>query len=129
MNFSNYIGLPWRELGRDRRGVDCWGLVRLFYQEELQINLPIYEGIGHGLNEHPDLAQEIHANMTKWRETDKPKTGDCVLINVGGQPVHIGIVAPKRKMLHVAKGANAVIESLTNPKWAKRIEGFYTYAG
>jgi cell wall-associated NlpC family hydrolase len=129
MNFSNYIGLPWLELGRDSRGVDCWGLVRLFYQKEMGIELPVYGGIGHGIDENPELARKINANMDNWRRVVKPSPGDCVLINIGGKPVHIGLIVSNRKMLHVAKGANSVIESFTGPKWSKRIEGFYTYAG
>ena len=39
MRFDDYVGLPWRIGGRDRRGLDCFGLVRLVLAEQAGIIL------------------------------------------------------------------------------------------
>lgn len=127
MKFENYVGLPWREMGRDVSGVDCWGLVYLFYKNELGIELPTYSDVGHGVDHMDTLAIKIHQRMNNWLELKKPQPGDCVLINIFGRPTHIGIVVDKSSMLHVSQNADSVIEKFTSPKWSNRIEGFYTY--
>lgn len=40
MNFEKYINIPYKHLGRDFSGTDCYGLIWLIYKEEKNIILP-----------------------------------------------------------------------------------------
>ena len=44
MSLSNFVGIPHADLGRDRAGCDCYGLLRLVYAEDLGIALPSFTG-------------------------------------------------------------------------------------
>ena len=48
MKYDKYIGLPYQENGRTETGTDCWGLARLYYKNELDIELPSYDELYDG---------------------------------------------------------------------------------
>lgn len=37
---QDFVGVPYQLLGRDVRGLDCWGLVSCVYRKRLGISLP-----------------------------------------------------------------------------------------
>lgn len=39
MNFKKYIGIQYKERGKDFKGVDCFGVCHLMYKEERNIHL------------------------------------------------------------------------------------------
>lgn len=69
---TNYIGIPYKAGGREREeGLDCWGLVRLIYKEQLGLDLPIHPGIvkdGHLEVPRGVSEQCLHG----WDQIEKP---------------------------------------------------------
>lgn len=124
MDLNQYIGIPFASKGRDRTGLDCWGLLRLIYAEQRGIELPCladtYEHSDHG-------AEAVLRHREGWLDIVNPSEGDLVLFRVRGEP-HIGMVLEGRQFIHARDGAEVCIESLDSVQWASRIEGFYTYA-
>lgn len=126
MNYNKYIGLPYKDNGRDVSGLDCWGLVRLFYKQELGIDLPSYADL-YTSGSDPLIPEAINTYKDSWELLDSGSPGDVCLFNILGEPAHVGIYIGDNKFLHVREGMDSVIESLTSTQWSKRFSGFYKY--
>lgn len=127
MWYNNYVGIPYQDKGRDRSGVDCWGLVRLVYAEQYNIELPSF--VDSYENSIAQLIEEaVNANKESWHLADEPKTGDVVLFNILGHASHLGVYVGSGYFLHAAEGSRqSVIEKLNHPSWSRRLQGFYRY--
>ena len=126
MKYDKYIGLPYKDNGRDTAGVDCWGLVCLFYKNEFDIDLPSYTDEYSGPYD-PSVTRVINIYKDKWDNTTTPAEGDVLVFNIYGEPAHVGVYIGNNKFLHSREGKDVVIESLNNVKWIKRLEGIYQY--
>lgn len=120
--WNDYVGLPYREKGRERSGLDCWGLVRLVYAEQLGIVLPcLADDYAAGASELVAMQRE------QWRETPLPRSGDLVLCRIEGDESHVGVVTQPGFFLHVREGRDAVIERMDAGAWRHRIVGVFRY--
>lgn len=136
LDATPWIGLPFRSHGRDREGLDCWGLVRLVYRERLGIELPGYdEAYGDARTDRASIATEILARRDEAWTLVKPGTerpADVLLFELAGQPCHVGLVVDpdERTMLHCeASGIGSCIERWDSPLWEQRLIGVWRYAG
>jgi hypothetical protein len=127
MNYNKYIGLPYKDNGRDIDGIDCWGLVRLYYKEELNIDLPSYVDEYNGPSD-TNVTRAISLYKDSWNKTTTPAAGDVVLFNIYGEPAHVGVYVGDNKFLHCREGRDSVVESLASVKWNKRLDGIYKYS-
>lgn len=125
MIYDKYIGLPYLANGRTEAGVDCWGLVRLFYRDELNIDLPSYTDNYEGPNDPSIISLMDEYKDVNWKKQTIPEVGDVCVFNIYGEPCHVGIYVGEGKFMHSRENRDVVIESLDNPKWSKRIEGTY----
>lgn len=124
----NYFGLPFKTLGRDRSGIDCWGLVKLILSEQCGVEVSDYtdyESEADKVNISKGLNEARFGD--RWVRQEVPKEFDVVLFNIYGWPVHIGICIDSEHFIHAAEGDSARIERLSSPIWTKRIEGFYRH--
>lgn len=130
MKFDQYVGLPYLCDGQDKNGLDCWGLVRLIYKEQLDIELPELTGIH--INESLEVLRMVSAAMVsesrKWKEVTEPDIYDVVLMRRGVLPCHAGVYIGDGKLIHILEGTEVTIERIDSIPIAKRIVGFYRYA-
>lgn len=126
MDVCKYIGLEFEDNGRGPK-YDCWGLCILIFEEEFGIQLPDFSDQYLNAHDAYNIPLLVAKERPEWRKVKDPKPGNVVLFNIGGYPVHVGVVVGQNRMLHIAKGINASVERFTSKKWNKRIEGFYAY--
>lgn len=119
-------------MGRDRDGLDCYGLVHLIYAEQYGIHLPSYVGHYDGPND-PALPYVIQAGARLgWRPIppDVPLgPGDVLLIGGAGQPRHVGIAIDRCWFLHIEATTNVVRERVCAIMWRRRIVARYRWDG
>lgn len=122
MWFVKYLGVPFVELGRDRNGWDCWGLVRAVYAEELGIVLP--EWSAHtGSLDNEAIALEVQEAHQHFTRVDLPEPMSIVWFSTRSIYAHVGIVVDHQRMLHCTAGKDTCVES-----WLTRtgqLKGFY----
>jgi len=129
MNFNHYIGLPFKQKGRDRTGVDCWGLVYLFYKEQFGITLPDY------LNDYTHIRDKRLGELISeqaaecWERISVPEPGCLIILRLRGIPFHTGIVVDNRRMIHAQIGTQVAIEDYTSIRWKTRVLGYYRLKG
>lgn len=128
---QEFVGVPFMEKGRSRAGVDCWGLVRLFYEERLGIALPSYTENYATTRDHEEIGALVRREvLTDWREIPlvETYTGDVLVLRVTGEPMHIGIVIAPPMFLHSIRGAASCLERWDGVLWQHRIVGAYRNA-
>ena len=126
MNIAQYVGIPFAEQGSDREGCHCGGLIQLIYKEQFDIEI---EGFSGCAKDHDQAALFLnHQEHSRcWKRIEEPVFGAVVLMNIRGLPIHLGMAISQTHMIHVLRGANAVIEPFNTGKYANRIRGFFKY--
>ena len=127
MDFNRYIGIPWRAGGRAFDGADCWGLVWLFYHHERGIELDAYQDAYGEDCKACEVGDLIEAGRSGWTQTLEPKPGDVAILRRAGHDCHVGIVAPRRHLLHVESAEAPSVLARIDATMKRRITGFYRW--
>lgn len=127
---ADYVGLPFLDQGRDRMGVDCWGLVRLVFSGVLNIDLPSYTERYVSTDEVREVAAlvgDVSAHEP-FRRVQVGREFDVPVFAAMGHPIHVGVVVKPGLMLHVSAGFESRVESYRDTRWASRLVGFYRHS-
>lgn len=113
----NLIGIPYED-------IDCWGLVKLYYDKILGVNLSV--DVEYTVGDKPDkISRLIEIEKSKFEKVDTPKKGDIIVLRLLGFAGHVGVYIGEGNFLHTNHGIGSVIEKVN--KWCSRIEGYYRY--
>lgn len=123
---NKYLGIPYKTHGRDLEGIDCWGLVRLIYKNEYNIDLPSFSE--HYLEDDRARSEEL-INLYKegWEQTPHATEGAVVVLKVLGHLSHVGVCIDSTQFIHAQEGSGSSVQSFDSIKWANRVAGFFKY--
>lgn len=124
---NQYIGIPFLDCGRDSRGVDCWGLVRLIYEEQFDIDLPVFNDDYDDTRDSRAIEGLYYIERQDWIERPGPAPGDVVMFKMHAIPLHVGVVVDARTFIHSMEGRNTCVERLTSPAWSARVMAYYRH--
>jgi len=125
MDINKYIGIPYEVHGRTFEGTDCYGLIWLFYKNELGIELPNFLDYAHDINSFAETVEEKKKSFI-------PVEGSPELYNIGvfsyrGLPSHIGLCVGENQVLHILRKHHSVCIRMDHPTLKGRLEGWYKY--
>ena len=129
---SDYLEIPFAYDGRDRKGCDCWGLVRLIYREQLGIELPSFSEIP--ATETPTVLAVMSGKSAgrPWSEVALTDIRPFDVVRMIGYfrgadgvryrgPVHVGCAIDSSTIIHIEPRQFVLAQPISSPALANRI--------
>lgn len=129
MILQDLIGIPYLKGGRNIKGVDCYGLVKLYYKNILDIDIPETKIM-------PEQSRRIMINYLNelainWDTHQEPKKHDVVAFCYDPKHpkivTHFGIMIDNKKVLHCLGKINSHIDDIDSPRIKPFIKAFHTW--
>ncbi|HCN82953.1 MAG TPA: glycoside hydrolase, partial [Sphingobacteriaceae bacterium] len=103
---DEWMGVPYRDGGMTKDGVDCSGFTTLLEKEIFDSSLPL-------------TARQMAENVKRKYEEDL-KEGDLVFFDLSGQKFsHVGIYLHNNKFVHASTSKGVIISDLKDPWYYK----------
>jgi len=126
---EKYIGLPFVDHGRDFKGVDCWGLVRLVLIEEKQIEVPTYGDTSALDLDAVSRLMKRDAFLYPWVDVlpNAIQPFDVAVMFRRTAPIHVGIMVTEKQILHIEEKTDSVIVPITHATITFRYPRFFRH--
>lgn len=125
---AGYVGIPYKLSGRTKTSCDCYGLVRIIYDEVMNIKLPSFSDDYTDESDSDTLTTLYNDNKINWVCVDKPQVGDLIYLMLSGYPKHVGVIVGDNHFIHnLTDNGSSTIADYTNNKWKQRVIGFYRW--
>lgn len=119
-----FLGIPYRHGGRTKDGLDCLGLVYLFYQQ-LGVRIPDGDGTPYPADWYKKDAGRLQRGIETLGNPvslSDLKPLDLVYFKIGGLISHLGVVVKPGKFIHVMKDRKVEVSPL-NLFWRRYLAG------
>jgi len=104
--YGEWRGVPYRNGGQSRKGIDCSAFVQLTYRQKFGLNLP--------------RTTSQLSTQGGLITSSGLRPGDLILFKTGWNDRHIGIYLEKYQFIHVSTTIGVTISKMTEPYWYER---------
>ena len=129
-NFSKFIGIPYKHLGRDFSGVDCYGLITLVVKELFSINLPDFTDLLYSKDRFDISSKEDHILNSigvVWIPIGRPyHIFDALIFNSNednSMSTHTGLYIGDEKFIHIVDNQTSMVSTLDTSYWKNKLYG------
>ena len=116
INFEKYMDISFKEKGRDLSGLDCYGLIYIFFKNELGIILPDFLEVKyHGdwsKKGEDHILENIPNTFNKVVDSEFKKFDLHLFFDSTGIASHVGMNIGNGKFLHINEGSYSRISNL-----------------
>ena len=126
-DLTRYIGIPYSSKGRSFESLDCYGLVFVFYREELGIDVPDYLDSYESATSRASVSTAIRDNLPNWKPVVAMEYGDLLVFDILGLPIHVGVYLGDNQFLHAFQRTDSCIERLNSITWSRRLVGAFRW--
>lgn len=136
---SDFIGIPFADLGRDSDGCDCWGLVRMVLCQRCGVRVPSFATSYESEANTSAVTRSIDDARAsgEWRfvvngyEREFDVAEMVTPMRLGTKwcfsPLHVGIVVARGWLLHTERVTGSLLMRYGEPGINKRIAGFWRH--
>ncbi len=119
MPYREFLNIPFKFRGRDKRGTDCLGLMWMYLKARGYV-IPDRDGLPMLHDNQEDYLERAIQGLQKIGEqVSVPQEDDIVLMRLPGGYTHIGVMVDSDHMLHVLKDRPSGVEPIM--KYRRRI--------
>jgi cell wall-associated NlpC family hydrolase len=121
------IGIPFVDRGRDRKGLDCWGLA-MAAMREYGKNVPDFDV---SCFDTDAIGKTYERERWAWQAIDAPQEGDlavmCLDPSSQGIVQHVGVYVGNSRMIHTMKKRNSHLVRIDDPYWNRKIRNWHRW--
>jgi murein DD-endopeptidase len=125
---SKFIGIPFVSKGRSFNGCDCYGLVKLYYKEILNIDIP--ETIITAEQPRRTFANYLNEISKNWTATT-PAKNVVVAMSVNAEHpnlvTHFAVMIDDKRFIDTRENMSSYLTSIDDEKIKNQIKGFYKW--
>ena len=125
---SKFVGIPFISKGRSFNGCDCYGLVKLYYKEILNIDIP--ETIITAEQPRRTFANYLNEISKNWTATT-PAKNVVVAMSVNAEHpnlvTHFAVMIDDKRFIDTRENMSSYLTSIDDEKIKNQIKGFYKW--
>lgn len=124
---QDLLGVPFVDGGRDKQGMDCWGLfievMKRFGYEVPDYKVSCFDAEGIG--------GTYQAEIGSWQEVGSAAPGLAVAMAIHEKAPdmvqHFGVVLEPKRFIHTLEKTGVIITKISDPFFNRKIKGFYRW--